>query len=899
MNDKGETMSFAFAEEPSLKLFQELVTELKKKFSNIKNHILLMPVLTYSLEWILITITFKDKEIIYANNFRGKTAQIINEEDLGLKLAARLKEITESFSVTFNKICEILNIENKPNIIQAIKFNKEIEIIPSQELKEYILKSKPLQNHISFIVKDEVKLGFFTHDMLTIVGKFIINHLHNTCVSNIDKKFGTFILSLYRNHPENNVLCEEIRDYLEMPLTSDFEDLKGSLYFIDKTLLIQELENTSIKDILFIRSRKMGKTTNMSMIKNFYKPVLLDGVLGNNAHLFNGTLISKCLNIMDKCGKHPVISLNFNALITDSIYTICNSIRLNILRVVETDFIYLLNTNFVPSHGHLQNVYNSFNGGGKNNTEFIEKLFSADPLNFVMRMTRELINGLNKCHKSSVILIIDAYDSAYNNHLYYLLGENIEPANDEKLSVIKYCLCTYFTAFSKTDEEKTIFKFIISGSIDLLEKNSSNLNTFYVDSYFITMTGKYFGITEDEIRVLLKKFHVADELIPIIIDDMRLWYNGFSFKNSQMTIFNTDSCLRYIMDYLSGIRKIPGLGPYLSKSTKLEIAFKLMKNNLRCFEPLFLNEEVQLNYEEVSLPALFNSGQTFEYTCYLLISLGCLTFKNNNKYNLVDGQYFLKIPNYDMDSLMRKTIYEKYKGNNIDSHSFSDFYKALYYCKDEEIGKTFLNIINKTFTYFDLFRLEFRNHVALGIILQTIGQTHIVKIQEISTDGRCDLAFVSTKYNTNGDVSSAKGVSFIFGLKYKITNDKEILEDLAKSAIDQIYEKDYTNNLTNNLHTVKLHHSNIVIVAMAFSNTKVSVITKKLTEFSSEVEFLDLAIQTNNKITDGVTSLMRGFKRASISTSPIKKISKRASKQLRQDTGRISEDKAGDKGRKR
>jgi hypothetical protein len=302
---------------------------------------------------------------------------------------------------------------------------------------------------------------------------------------------------------------------------------------------------------------------------------------------------------MDKCGKHPVISLNFTALITDNIYTICNSIRLNILRAVESDFVYLLNKSFVPPHSHLQNVYNSFHGAGKNNTEFMEKLFSSDPLKFVIRMTRELINGLNKCHKSSVILIIDAYDSAYNNHLYNLLGKNIEPANDEKLKVIKDCLCTYFTSFSKTDGENTIFKFIISGTNDLLEKNSSNLNTFYVDSYFITMTGEYFGITEEEIKTLLTKFHVADELIPIIINDMRLWYNCFSFKNSQMTIFNTDSCLRYIMDYLSGIRKMPGPGQYLSKSTKIDIAFKLLKSNLMHFEPLFLNEEVQLNYEGI------------------------------------------------------------------------------------------------------------------------------------------------------------------------------------------------------------------------------------------------------------------------------------------------------------
>jgi hypothetical protein len=229
-----------------------------------------------------------------------------------------------------------------------------------------------------------------------------------------------------------------------------------------------------------------------------------------------------------------------------------------------------------------------------------------------------------------------------------------------------------------------------------------------------------------------------------------------------------------------------------------------------------------------------------------------------------------------MNSLMRKTIYENYKGNNIDSHSFSNFYKALYYCEDKKIGKTFLNIINKRFTYFDLFRSEFHYHVALGVILQAIGQTHIVRSQEISTNGRCDLAFVSTTNNINEGDGSAKGVNFIFELKYKRTNKKDILDKLAQSAIEQIYERDYTNILTNKLHSVKLHHSNIVIVAMAFGSTKkVSVISKKLTEFNSEVEFLDLVTPSKNKITDNVTSITRKLKRASISTSPVKKITKK------------------------
>lgn len=53
---------------------------------------------------------------------------------------------------------------------------------------------------------------------------------------------------------------------------SDFKEvIEGSYYYIDKTLLIKEIEDSSAKVLLLPRPRRFGKTLNMSMLKYFFE----------------------------------------------------------------------------------------------------------------------------------------------------------------------------------------------------------------------------------------------------------------------------------------------------------------------------------------------------------------------------------------------------------------------------------------------------------------------------------------------------------------------------------------------------------------------------------------------------------------------------------------------------
>ena len=60
-------------------------------------------------------------------------------------------------------------------------------------------------------------------------------------------------------------------------------------YFVDKTLMIQELLESNAKVILFTRPRRFGKTLNQFMIRRFFEDEITEkGEKVDNGYLFDG-----------------------------------------------------------------------------------------------------------------------------------------------------------------------------------------------------------------------------------------------------------------------------------------------------------------------------------------------------------------------------------------------------------------------------------------------------------------------------------------------------------------------------------------------------------------------------------------------------------------------------------
>ena len=79
-------------------------------------------------------------------------------------------------------------------------------------------------------------------------------------------------------------------------------------YFVDKTLMIQELLESNAKVILFTRPRRFGKTLNQFMIRRFFEDEITEkGEKVDNGYLFDGLAITRCgEEIMQHQQRYPV-----------------------------------------------------------------------------------------------------------------------------------------------------------------------------------------------------------------------------------------------------------------------------------------------------------------------------------------------------------------------------------------------------------------------------------------------------------------------------------------------------------------------------------------------------------------------------------------------------------------
>ncbi|MCQ2404186.1 MAG: AAA family ATPase, partial [Lentisphaeria bacterium] len=87
-----------------------------------------------------------------------------------------------------------------------------------------------------------------------------------------------------------------IEDYREL--------VTGDYFYVDKTLLVQQLLDGGSKVTLFARPRRFGKTLNLSMLDYFFN------IDGSGKGLFDDCALSRSERpYREEMGKYPVISM--------------------------------------------------------------------------------------------------------------------------------------------------------------------------------------------------------------------------------------------------------------------------------------------------------------------------------------------------------------------------------------------------------------------------------------------------------------------------------------------------------------------------------------------------------------------------------------------------------------
>ena len=173
----------------------------------------------------------------------------------------------------------------------------------------------------------------------------------------------------------------------------DFERIiNEDYYYVDKTLLIEELLINRAPVTLFTRPRRFGKTLNMSMIKYFFdvKNKEKNKKLFENLKIYNS-------EYMSEQGKYPVIFISLKDLKEDTWEECIESIK-DIMHKIFNEYSFLREKLNIVEKRQFDKIWE----------------ITGNERNFKTSLL-DLSNYLNKYYGEKVIILIDEYDAPIIN----------------------------------------------------------------------------------------------------------------------------------------------------------------------------------------------------------------------------------------------------------------------------------------------------------------------------------------------------------------------------------------------------------------------------------------------------------------------------------------------------
>ena len=284
----------------------------------------------------------------------------------------------------------------------------------------------------------------------------------------------------------------------------NFEDIiKDNYYYVDKSMLIEDILVNRAAVTLFTRPRRFGKTLNMSMIKYFFDVRNKD----ENRKLFEGLKIFGS-EYMKEQGKYPVIFVSLKDLRADT-WEMCLMEIKKLISKIYREFQY---------------ITEKMNEDDKEIYDSIKNRKNDMDLNTSIELLSEY---LFEYYGERVIILIDEYDAPIINAFdkgYY---------NE----AINFFQVFYSSALKTNDSLKYG---ILTGITQIIKEGIfSGLNNLKVDTILNKKYSEYFGLLESEVIKMLDYFEMKYK-----IEEVKEWYNGYIFGDKR--VYNPWSIINYV-----------------------------------------------------------------------------------------------------------------------------------------------------------------------------------------------------------------------------------------------------------------------------------------------------------------------------------------------------------------
>ena len=515
----------------------------------------------------------------------------------------------------------------------------------------------------------------------------------------------------------------------------DFERIiNEDYYYVDKTMLIEELLINRTPVTLFTRPRRFGKTLNMSMIRYFFdvKNKKENRKPFENLKIYNS-------EYMSEQGKYPVIFISLKDLKGDTWEKCFENLKKTMYKIFNKYEFVKEKLNIVEKR------------------QFDKIWEMRDSKQSFKTSLLDLSNYLNKYYGEKVIILIDEYDAPIINAFdkgYY----------NEAMNFFQ----TFYSSALKTNNS---LKYgVLTGITRVIKEGMfSGLNNLYVNTILSKDYSEYFGLLESKVIEMLEYFDMKYK-----IEEVREWYNGYIFGESK--VYNPWSIVNYVRK-----KEIKAYWANVSGNTFLE--------NMIDYAGESVYEDLKRFTDGESIEKYISDGTTIKSLLsnddeiwQLLLYSGYLTKAKNQEKESDSNIYNLKIPNKEIRKYFGNMFLNRFFGTEVKTNILI---KALENGDIKKFEKTLGEIMINMLSHFDLDKEMEKIYQVfmIGLVGFLMGKYEIISNDE-SGYGRYDLAMIPIKSNEKA-----------YLMEFKISKTKKGMEEKAQKALKQIDKKKYDTKL--------------------------------------------------------------------------------------------------------
>ena len=546
---------------------------------------------------------------------------------------------------------------------------------------------------------------------------------------------------------------------------SDFVEIRTSnLYYVDKTEYLATLENMCPRNVFFIRPRRFGKSSFITMMKAYYDKKMVDRF----DELFGGLYIHK--KPTENRHRYQVLHFDFSRIGGD-------------ISVLEKNFNAYCNG---VIHDFLRYYLDEYD------KDVLEEIFeaerAADKLN--------LIYLYAKRKRIPLYLIIDEYDNFTNtvlNEEGHAVYHSITHASGFYRDVYKLFKGMFERIFLTGVSPVTLDDLTSGFNIGMNVSQFKNLNTML-------------GFSTEDVHKMFEYYKEVGMLpqsldIEETIASMKPWYDNYCFSEyclEEERIFNTDMVLFYLNQYINnGAAPKDMIDPNTRtdyKKLKKLLNLDQLDGNRKGVIKKIAEEGEILGTVEKSFPAERLTDPNIFVS--LIYYYGMLTIKGE------EGQRLrLSIPNNNVRKQYYEYLLEQYNERSaFDSTELDNAFDAMAFYGDwHELLRYIADAYKENSSVRSAIEGE-RNIQGFFTALLSLNNYYLLAPELEFNHGYCDFFLLP-------DHRVYKAAhSYIIELKYLPKGDSEArVEAQWKEAIDQIERYAADEKLQSMLNGTVLH----------------------------------------------------------------------------------------------